>query len=83
LPKGRSYERPPAAKIEAALEASFKRESRNFIEIGGLLNEAKEQLDSHGKWLPWLKARFPHAVRTAQNYMAAHSLPPNTQRLRI
>jgi Protein of unknown function (DUF3102) len=64
----------PLATIEAALEASFKRETKNIVEIGGLLTEAKEQLDSHGQWLPWLKAKFPHAIRTAQNYMAAHRL---------
>jgi hypothetical protein len=62
----------PLAKIEAALEASFKRENRSIVEIGGLLIEAKEQLDRHGRWLLWLQAKFPHAIRTAQNYMAAH-----------
>ena len=60
--------------IEADLEAAFRREANGPIEIGRLLNEAKEQLDTHGEWLPLLKARFPHAVRTAQNYMGAARL---------
>jgi Protein of unknown function (DUF3102) len=64
----------PLARIEADLAAAFQRESRGAIEIGGLLIEAKEQLDAHGQWLPWLKDKFPHAIRTAQNYMAAHRL---------
>jgi len=61
----------PLAKIEADLEAAFRREAKGPIEIGGLLIEAKEQLDAHGKWLPWLVAKFPHSVRTAQDYMSA------------
>jgi hypothetical protein len=62
----------PLSTIEKDLEAAFQRERKGPIEIGGLLLEAKEQLDAHGRWLPWLRARFPHAVRTAQNYMSAY-----------
>jgi hypothetical protein len=63
----------PLAKIEADLEAAFGRESRGPIEVGALLTEAKELLDAHGRWLPWLGDRFAHlSVRTAQRYMAAH-----------
>jgi Protein of unknown function (DUF3102) len=59
-------------RIESELEAAFQREKQGPIEIGGLLAAAKELLTGHGEWLPWLKAKFPHSVRTAQDYMAAH-----------
>ncbi len=58
------------ARIEADLEAAFKREARGPIEIGGLLLEAKEQL-SHGQWLIWLNSNFPHSVSTCENYINA------------
>jgi hypothetical protein len=62
----------PLAKIEADLEAAFGRESRGPIEVGALLTEAKELLDAHGAWLPWLGNRFAHLIlRTAQRYMLA------------
>lgn len=59
------------SKIEADLEGELKREAESPIKIGRLLIKAKELLDAHGEWLPWLKDHFPHARRTAQNYMAA------------
>ena len=59
------------SKIESDLEVEFKREAGSPIKIGRLLVKAKELLDAHGDWLTWLNDHFPHARRTAQNYMAA------------
>jgi len=64
----------PLEAIEADLEAALEREARGPVEIGALLTEAKALLGSHGMWLLWLKAKFPHTARTAQNYMAAAAL---------
>jgi hypothetical protein len=58
-------------EIEVELEIAFNREAKGPVEIGGLLAEAKAQL-RHGEWVGWLKSKFPHAVRTAQNFMRAH-----------
>src|SRR5271166_2067409 len=63
----------PLKKIEADLELAFRREALAPIEIGRLLLEVKEQA-GHGGWLPWLKAKFPHSVSTAENYMNAAKL---------
>jgi hypothetical protein len=36
---------------------------------GALLIEAKRELHSHGRWLPWLSANVPVTARMAQLYM--------------
>jgi hypothetical protein len=59
------------SKIETDLEGEFKREAESPIKIGRLLIKAKELLDDHGEWLPWLGNHFPHVARTAQRYMSA------------
>ncbi len=43
--------------VEAKLDAAFRSEARNIVNIGGLLRDAKELLE-HGKWLPWLRERY-------------------------
>jgi hypothetical protein len=43
----------------------------DIIAIGGLLREAKRQLQ-HGKFLPWVTAEFDFSERTARNYMRAY-----------
>jgi len=63
--------RRPLKKIAAEIATALKREVTDVLEVGCLLSEAKEQLDEHGRWLPWLKDNFPLSVRTAQKYMAA------------
>jgi hypothetical protein len=61
--------------IARELKADRKHETRDAIKHaikqGALLNEAKEQLDAHGGWLPWLEANWPGSIRTAENRMMA------------
>ena len=71
----------PLKKIEAELATALERgvmynakATGQLIKTGGLLAEAKEQLDEHGAWLLWLADHFPRTPRTAQKYMAAHAL---------
>ena len=66
--------RRPLKTIAADIATALRHEVRGVVEIGRLLDEAKEQLDEHGRWLPWLRDNFPCSVRTAQNYMAASAL---------
>jgi hypothetical protein len=66
--------RRPLKKIASDLADVLKRAVKNVIEAGGLLNEAKEQLDEHGQWLPWLRDNFSLTNRTAERYMAVHAL---------
>lgn len=66
--------RRPLKKIAAEIATILKREAEHIIELGGLLTEAKEQLDEHGRWLPWLSENFSLKIRTAQKYMAASAL---------
>jgi hypothetical protein len=61
----------PLKTIADALAAALRREVKDVVEIGDLLTEAKDQLDEHGRWLPWLRDNFPFTPRTAQKYMAA------------
>ena len=63
--------RRPLAKIAAEIATLLKRETKQVIEIGDLLAEAKEQLNEHGRWLPWLSENFALSIRTAQRYLAA------------
>jgi len=64
---------------EIATEIIYKKERiiQNFVEIGRLLNEAKDYTEKeHEKWLPWLKAVGIHP-RTAQIYMEVARAFPN------
>ena len=63
--------RRPLKKIAGEIATALKREAKNVVEIGRLLAEAKEQLDEHGQWLPWLSDNFSLSIRTAQRYLAA------------
>jgi hypothetical protein len=65
--------RRPLKKIASEIATALKREAKSVIEIGGLLAEAKEQLDEYGRWLPWLSENFALSTRTAQRYLAAHA----------
>ena len=53
------------------IRATLKREVADVIKIGGLLTEAKAQLD-HGEWLRWLEKEFSLTDRSARNYMTAY-----------
>ena len=79
--RGNPVNHRPLKKIEAELATALECEVKyvikatgQLIKTGGLLAEAKEQLDEHGAWLPWLKDNFPRTPRTAQNYMAVYAL---------
>jgi Protein of unknown function (DUF3102) len=74
VPPGNPMNSRPLKKIASEIAIALKREAKNVIEVGGLLTEAKEQLDEHGQWLPWLSENFSLSIRTAQNYMAASAL---------
>ena len=71
--------------IAKQLATVMKREAGEIIAIGGLLLEAKAQLE-HGEWLPWLKENFGSSVQTAENYMNAARLAakiPNVVNLKL
>jgi hypothetical protein len=59
--------------IVTELQAALKRETADIIAIGGLLLEARDQLE-HGAWLVWLGENFERDPRTAENYMNAARL---------
>jgi Protein of unknown function (DUF3102) len=62
----------PLEVIAAEIRASKAETIVDIIAMGGLLLEAKDQLD-HGQWLPWLQLQqFGYSARTAQNYIRAH-----------
>ena len=54
--------------------------TKNCIEIGNLLIEAKSML-GHGEWLSWLKDKVDFTERTAQRFMAVAKEFPNTTTL--
>lgn len=56
-------------EIAADIQSQKGRVAQSFIEIGRLLNEAKQQLTKHGKWLAWLSASVDISERMAQRYM--------------
>jgi hypothetical protein len=58
--------------ITRELQTALKRETADIIDIGRLLNEAREYFVEHGEWLPWLEDNFSLSISTAHNYMAAH-----------
>ncbi len=65
-------------EIASAIVSKKEQIAQNFVEIGYLLNEAKNQTDKgYGKWLPWLKQIGIHP-RTAQIYMEIARAFPNT-----
>ena len=59
--------------IAAELATVLTRETKSVIEAGGLLAEAREQLDENEQWLSWLRDNFSLSIRTAQRYLAAHA----------
>jgi hypothetical protein len=52
-----------------AVRVATRRALKHAIAAGELLLEAKNRLDQHGKWLPWLHANCQMPERTAQLYM--------------
>jgi hypothetical protein len=58
------------AAITSELQVAMQTETTSIIAIGGLLLEAKDQLE-HGEWLGWLERNFERSTRTAYNYMSA------------
>lgn len=61
-----------AARIRAEHEAyghALKRGLEHAIAAGKLLQQAKDRLDQHGAWLPWLKKHVGIPERTCQRYM--------------
>jgi hypothetical protein len=60
-------------ELTKSVKNARRRHLAVIVEIGGTLRRAKELL-GHGNFLPWLKAEFRWAERTARNYMslAAH-----------
>jgi hypothetical protein len=65
--------RRPLKTIAAELATVLRRETKSVIEAGGLLAEAREQLDENEQWLLWLRDNFSLSIRTAQRYLAAHA----------
>lgn len=57
--------------ITGRLHELFQLHTKNVIQIGGLLRQAKKRLP-HGEFLPWLDKEFSLSARTAERYMAAH-----------
>jgi hypothetical protein len=60
-------------KHAVAIRDLRKRASKDIVEIGRRLTEAKE-LAGHGHWLAWLDREFGWSERTAQNFMRVHTL---------
>jgi DUF3102 family protein len=53
----------------AAAEKATRRGLEHAIAAGQLLREAKDLVDHHGDWLPWLQANCRLGSRQAQTYM--------------
>jgi hypothetical protein len=69
--------KPQRTLAEIAGEIRKRTESvADIIAIGGLLREAKKQLQKDGgrSWLGWLAKEVDFSVRTAENYMSVHGL---------
>jgi hypothetical protein len=61
-----------AARIRAEHEASaaaLKSSVEHAMAAGALLIEAKDRLNQHGQWLPWLREHCALSERVAQTYM--------------
>jgi hypothetical protein len=54
------------ADIEQDLSYALQRKTDNMLEIGRLLNEAKDRAE-HGEWLPWLRRRTALSKSSAEN----------------
>ena len=61
----------PIEAIVADVHAALLREMADIVAIGGLLIEAKKQVQ-YGEWLPWLYSIFSMSRQTADNYRKAH-----------
>jgi Protein of unknown function (DUF3102) len=57
--------------IAEALHAALKRDTRNILEIGALLAEAREMVDP-GTWLRWLHDEFSLSRQTADRFRKVH-----------
>jgi hypothetical protein len=55
--------------IAVDIRTHTERVAKSFWAIGHLLNEAKQQLTIHGKWLGWLRSNTTFSPRDAQRYM--------------
>jgi Protein of unknown function (DUF3102) len=52
------------------LKTSYRTSLTHALELGGLLIKAKEAVNEHGKWKPWLEKNCPQIhYRTAAVYM--------------
>jgi hypothetical protein len=58
------------AVITGELQTAMKAQSCSIIAIGGLLLEARAQVD-HGEWMDWLFENFDSSTSTAENFMNA------------
>jgi hypothetical protein len=70
---GRNSNSEPPRTLEhicGELSLAIQNRTAGMLEIGRLLNEAKDLIDEHGAWLPFLK-RHRIEERTAQRYMRA------------
>jgi hypothetical protein len=54
--------------ITDEIKVILKRSTADIIKLGGLLVEAKKQVE-HGEWLPWLAREFSISERSAQRYI--------------
>jgi hypothetical protein len=57
--------------IVAEIRETLRTDTAAVVRRGGLLIEAKDIVDHHGDWLPWLDDNFGMDPRTAQKAMAA------------
>jgi len=61
-------------EIETRIDGILKSGIAGRIEVGGLLQEAKDDVLDHGEFLPWIKTRWSFSESSAQNFMKAHKL---------
>ena len=66
-----SKRRRTAAALVLLIREKLQDETRNFVEIGKMLNEARDSPELAGRWLAWLAEHFDMSDRTARNYMLA------------
>jgi Protein of unknown function (DUF3102) len=59
------------ADVERELGFALRAKTGAMLDIGRLLNEAKDHLDDHGQWLPWLRRYSALSERSTQRYMKA------------
>lgn len=53
---------------EHEVRSALEMQSISIIDVGRALSKVKSQLE-HGIYIPWVSARFPFSIRTAQNYV--------------